>query len=609
MTRHLIQFITLISLLWSSSLCAEEIGFSASVNKRLLGPQEILSLSLTITGVQKVSTPQMPIIEGLNLVYGPSVSSQTQILNGEVRSKRVFEYGFSPTREGKIQIPSFEITIEDKKYQSEPVEIEVKQGAAATSTDSTDATSKQKVINLKDRIFVKLEVDKTEAVVNEQVILSFKLFRNIPADNLSYDPPVTQGFLEEPLGKQRGYRQIINGIEYEVIEIRKALFPLKSGILEIPAVRVQGTLLFQSQSKNRSKSSFDSFFNDPFSDSFFGRRYIRKPIELLSESVTINVKPLPEADRPDSFSSAVGDFSLDVTAKPQEVAVGDPITLTMVVSGEGNLQNIQSPKLKGDLEVFKMYEPESKTEITSRSEGIQGKKSFDLVLVPKEEVLETPVVEFSFFNPEIQDYETIQRGPFSLKVTPATTLLQPLQQPLLSEKKSVELLTKDIFYIKSEIGEEPLLKDLFNQRLKIIFVILSPLLFYLGALFIHFKREKLRLDPSLARYSQAGKQARQALKQVSTTMEAKQAFSLIEKVITDYLSSKTGLAQGAINHNELDSLLEKYTFSAEKIEEINQILKACELSQFAGETQEKNSIKEWLSRTKKWLDQAEKQFK
>ncbi len=588
---------------------AEEVQFTASVDKRALTTQDTLVLSLTISGTQKVGAPKLPPIEGLNLIYGPAVSSSTRIINGAVSTSRVFQYGFSPTKEGVVIIPGFQIGIKDKQYKSEPIELSVEKATAPTKGAASNGSAEQSTVNISDRIFVEFEADKTEVVLNEQIVLSFRIYFNIPVDGLNYEPPVTQGFLEEPLGKQRSYRKIVKGVEYQVVEIQKALFPLKAGSLEIPAVKAQATLLFKSQAKKRSSSSVDGFFSDPFSDSFFGKRYVRRPVELTADPIKIQVNPLPEEGKPEDFSGAVGDFAIKVSAQPQELSVGDPVTFTMTVTGKGNLKNIQAPTLKGDLDKFKLYEPESKTNILSRQNGIRGEKIFEVVLVPKEEVALTPSVEFSYFNPDLLEYETLKRGPFSLTVNPATTLISQTTSLPLSQKKSVELLSQDIFYIKTNagglkpIGQVEYKKPVFMAGLTL------PVVFYLGFLLWVRQREKSLLNPEKVRFSQAGRIARQQLKGAKSIKEDKETMALIEKALVDYLASKTKQSQGAINVNEVNVLLAEKGFSEEEVIQIKTILNACELARFSGGIGQGAQKEELIAQANKWLDRAEKVFK
>lgn len=598
----------------AASVQAEEIQFTASVNKRVLSMQDRLVLVLTVSGATKnISMPPFQPIEGFNLLYGPSVGTQTQIINGVVSSKRIYEYGLSPVKEGIFEIPAYEVTVEGKTYQTEPVQIEVKKGAPPTEQvqpgDQPRALTQEE---LSQRLFVELTTDKKEAVVNEQVVLTFRFYRNLAVDGLSYEPSATKGFLEESLGEQRNTRQIINGIEYEVIELKKALFPVTAGTLEISPARLACNILIKAPSKQRrNRSLFDDFFDDPFSDSFFGGRYVRRPVKLVSDPVQIQVSPLPEAGKPQTFSGAVGKFDFAAEAKPKEVAAGDPITLTMTVTGMGNLQSIKSPVLAEDLTQFKIYEPESKTEILSRKEGIIGKKVFEVVLVPKEEdITEIPQIEFTFYDPEKKQYLTLRKGPIPIQVSPPQKSIQMISSPGSSvDKKAVELLEKDIFYIKDKLGKLAGPHRRFYRHPLFYAGTGLPVIIYLVLFLLYQRSEKLRLDPKYARSTFAAREAKLLLKQAKAAKTEKEVCSLVEKAILHYLADKLGLQAGSILVPDLKNLLEDQGMEETGIKEVQGIIENAELGRFAGGAGIQMETSELISDAESWIAGAEKSLK
>ena len=100
-------------------------------------------------------------------------------------------------------------------------------------------------------------------------------------------------------------------------------------------------------------------------------------MERSTEPVKLVIKPLPVIDRPDDFTGAVGKYTMDVLAKPTKVKVGDPITLTINIRGEGNIQTIGEPLLDSEsMKDFKAYDFEAKVTITDRGYGIKGEKLF-----------------------------------------------------------------------------------------------------------------------------------------------------------------------------------------------------------------------------------------
>ena len=502
-------------MLFSFVAHAEEIDFTASVNKRVLSTQETLVLTLVVSGAKNVSTPTIEPLVGFNLLYGPSLGSQTQIINGVVNTKRIFEYGFSPSRSGTFMIPSYEVSANGRIFKTDPIQVEVKKAVAETKRPQGKTTPQGlSEEELAERIFVELVTDKDEVVVNEQVILTFRFYRNIAIDGLKYQPSATKGFLEEDLGKQRNFRKVINGIEYEVVELKKALFPVTSGVLEISPAKLQCNILFKVPSRRRRTGDvFDSFFDDAFSDSLFGGRYSRYPVSLNSNPISLTVKPLPELGKPVPFSGAVGEYGFSVEVKPSEVAAGDPVTLTMKVTGVGNLKNIKAPTFKGNVDSFKIYEPESKTNILNRQKRIYGEKTFEIVLVPKEEdVQEIPAIEFNYFNPDQSQYRVLSKGPFPLKVLPPQNLIQLMEPTLTVNKEGVQLLVKDIFYIKTSLGNVAEVKPRYFKQPQFYISLSLPALLYFCVLLWSRRQERLRVDTAYARSTQAASQAKQLLK-------------------------------------------------------------------------------------------------
>lgn len=83
-----------------------------------------------------------------------------------------------------------------------------------------------------------------------------------------------------------------------------------------------------------------------------------RPVSVMAEATGIQVLPLPEQGRPASFSGAVGTFTVSATAKPVNVAVGDPITVTLAItdqSGASNLESLQPPALAADAALAKEF--------------------------------------------------------------------------------------------------------------------------------------------------------------------------------------------------------------------------------------------------------------
>lgn len=143
--------------------------------------------------------------------------------------------------------------------------------------------------------------------------------------------------------------------------------------------------------------------------SLIGYTWAESAYDLPAAAFALDVKPLPETGRPEAFSDAVGQFFFDVTVTPGDVAVGDLVTVTMSVRGQGYLDAVTAPRLSPGRH-FRAYDPRA----LPASHG--NERRFEQILVPQStNAVAVPEVSFIFFNPESHAYQAITRGPFPLK--------------------------------------------------------------------------------------------------------------------------------------------------------------------------------------------------
>ena len=202
----------------------------------------------------------------------------------------------------------------------------------------------------------------------------------------------------KPIEKQ----QEIDGRIYNVVIFQTAFSAAKSGTLEIPPASMES----QIQLPGRGPSGMDDFFGG-----FFGNMMSSGDIRqttVPTQSAKLDVKPLPKEGRPDDFSGAIGQFSLEASAAPKQAAAGDPISLNVTVSGRGNFDAMGSPVLL-EADGWRTYPPGAKFEASpSDPIGFNGEKRFEYMLVAREDQSKTPVAQLSFFDPSLEKYVTIK---------------------------------------------------------------------------------------------------------------------------------------------------------------------------------------------------------
>ncbi|MCF6155122.1 MAG: protein BatD [Candidatus Brocadia sp.] len=552
---------------------AQDILLTATVDQNVITLNDQLELTLTIHGTQDTLPPSFPSIDGFTLLYGPQISAQTKIVNGDVSVSKGYTYVLQPAAKGKFTIGPSAVEYKGKVYSSQPIKVEVVDTPRSSGSQAPD---------IDKLVFVELSTDKIEAYIYEQVVLSFKLYfqKGLPITDIDYVAPGTKNFMEEKLGDQRQYEEIRDGIIYNVLELRTALFPMVSGELTISPAKLKCNLIIQ-QRRDRRNTPPDSFFGDAFFDDFFGREQKRHPIERTTGSIALKVKSLPEQGKPKDFKGAVGTYHMEVSTRAQQVKVGDPITLSVSVYGEGNIQTINEPVLVLNNENdFKLYPAEFTTQITNREELIRGRKVFSKVIEPQKTDLKfTPAIAFSFFDPRAGQYKTITKEPIPIVVEKGEqevpiqlTLSHDRVQPV---KQQVQILTQDILPIMANLSSlqnqgNPIYKNPF-----IIACLSIPAITVIASFFITKNKERLQTDIGYARNKRAHAAAKKRLEGAQSILHQNlptEFYSYLSKSISDYLADKLNISTASATEDKVGILLKQRGVGDDTIEEISRCI-------------------------------------
>ncbi len=506
MRRKSIILVIAAVLLCPVRVRAQAVEFEATVDRTVIPLDGQLTYTLTVRGARDAQ-PALPDIDGFE-VLGRSESTHFSLVNNLTQVIKSVGHTLIPLRVGEFTIPAAKLVSGGKTYYSKPISVKVVGDKTAVPAQPPAGKLQPKAGKPQPqppsqppapeeapsapRLFVQTRVDKQEAYINEQITLTFQLFRNrIQIDGLNYTPPPTVRFIEEGLGAQREYQKVVGGSLYDVIELSKAVFPISSGELTIGPAELKGNILVPTQRRRRG------FFDD-----FFMGSYERKPFSLTSKPITLKVKPLPEEGRPDGFRGGVGSFRLEISAQPLTVKVGEPITVTTKISGAGNLDSVSPPAIRiGDR--FKTYVPEVATKRSVSAGKIGGEKVFKQVIVPLEAgKSEVPAVSFSYFDPEAGKYRTAKKAPIPITVEAAPAednlaLVEALGSA--GSKERIRLLQKDILYIKDSPGNLRRAGRPFYRNPLYRAGHLAALVLLLAVWVVQARRERLRSDVTYAR--------------------------------------------------------------------------------------------------------------
>ncbi|MDV5120665.1 MAG: BatD family protein [Candidatus Scalindua sp.] len=600
----IIIFIFMLNLV--STAYAKEIKVVISVDKTVVEAGSHFRMTIGVQGAFDTEVPQITPPENFILMYGPSVSTQTSIVNNVVAIFRGFTYSFSPTETGIFELGPATLEYKGKVYTSNSVKIEVvKRTPFEGDVDPDKERSKR--IDINKRIFVELETDKKEAYIYEQIVESFKLFfqKGLPIDDLDYVAASTKSFLAEKLGEERRYEEVRDGILYNVIELRTALFPLVSGNIEIPPAKFNCNIIIRQQG-----------YRNSIFDEFSGRGGQKYPVERSTDSAKLKIKPLPESDKPDNFAGTVGRFTMDVLAKPTEVKVGDPITLSINIRGKGNIQTIGEPVLApGDEKDFKIYPAETDTTITDRGDGIRGEKLFSKVVEPQHENIDMiPAISFSYFDPELEKYMTITHNPIPIVVEHSEVEI-PIRFSLEDAEKvkgQVKILTKDILPIMSDLYS---FKNqgfaIYNRPSFLAFIFLTPILVVIACVYVQRHRELLQTDVGYARKRRALSRAKKQLSNARRLVQLdnpSEFYSTLAKTVMEHIADKLNLAPASITSDNISGILENRGVSHDVIKELKECLESCDYGRFSASQHSKDQMVRTLDTAEEFIMHLEKQL-
>ena len=144
-------------------------------------------------------------------------------------------------------------------------------------------------------------------------------------------------------------------------------------------------------------------------------------IYTIAEAVTVTVRTPPAAGRPATFLGATGAaFHIETSLDTQICQTGDPVTLTIDITGQGPAHRILAPRpaTLAPLETEFRIQPEP-----TKTESITGGRRFSYMLRPRRPgTREIPPLEIAYFDLASRSYRTATSDPLPIRVNPGQEL-------------------------------------------------------------------------------------------------------------------------------------------------------------------------------------------
>ncbi len=378
-------------------LLAQKISVNTtSINTDTDGHFELV---YTVEGENiKINNLQPPDFSDFDILDRGQTSNQS-IFNmfGNRQAKFVykFTYVLHARKAGTTVIPPMELPLgRGKSVKSKPVRVSAKQGKKKN----------KQVIPDEELAFIRVLPDTVPRYQGEQLVVVFRLYSRFkqPSEEL-LAPPLFPGFYAQAVTLNNSFRGIekVNGKDYYTYDFAMyALFAQRSGKMTIDPMETKITI-FQPQ---------------------FGYQAKYSPRELIikTKPVDVEIKPLPQVNKPPTFNGSTGQYKLNVTADKREVEANGSLTMTVTIEGTGHVKLIYPPILDDGNGFYDIMEPNVKdVKLEWRDEKVYSIRRFVYTIIPSAEGRRPfPKVSFSYFDYETEEYKTLNSQGTMLTILP-----------------------------------------------------------------------------------------------------------------------------------------------------------------------------------------------
>lgn len=519
-----------------------------------------------------------PNVGGCKLLYGPSVSQMSSFssVNGKNTSSSSESYTMTYRAEkaGKYTVGAASVNVGGKTYTTKPFTLEVlppdKSASGGNQSQSVqvydvDTQTPDKSVGKND-VFVRIILSKSKAYEQEGILCTIKLYTKY---NIQQFMPTLQpsfdGFISQELPITSSINRIenYNGENYMVADLKQCiLFPQRSGTLTITSGNYDLTVI---QYQTVRSGMFGMMMRTP----------VEKEIKVSSNKATINIVPLPEP-KPADFCGAVGTFSVSTRMLNDNLKTNEAGTLRLTINGNGNLKNIQTPKIAFPSQ-FDVYDPQTTVDANPSGDHLTGTVTIDYAFVPQYVgKFEIPATSFSYFDPVKNKYERISINGYELDVAKGSSSSSSAPAGLTQRKDIIHIKTGDLSLANGHI--------MFVNTWWYLLWYIVPLVIFCTILFYYRKLIKERANVALMKTKRANKVANKRLKNARQLMSKNKHDAFFEEMLRalwGYFSDKLTISVSELNRDNIFLELSKYGVTENVCNDIIGLLDDCEFARYA----------------------------
>ena len=543
-----------------------QVTFEAKVSKRRLGLNERLRVDFEMNENGDNFNP--PSFSNFQVVSGPQQAVSRSWVNGVQSFSKTYTYFLTPKIKGKVTIGQAIVTIGGEIYKTTPVEIEVTNSVKKPNDPNN-------VDNIVDgNIHLVTEVSKSAPYLNEGITVIYKLyFRNpISVSDVSEIESPSYGDFWSHLIKigraEINMRGSYKGEPYNEVIWRKAvLYPQKTGKLVLEPLTLNLSLSIPSNRRD-----------------LFGRRIMTQTQKTITTGEkVIAVKDLPQNNKPENFSGAVGQFDFDVILNKDLLKASESFQAKIKVKGKGNLKlfNLPNINVPNTLEV---YEPEHDEKVKITISGMQGTIEDNYTIVPQfQGKYPIPPIQFSYFDPKSKSYKILKSQDLIVDVFEGPTAVNTNQNlKSITPKTSIPVSDNAFRYIKLETKFESIDKKSFWRSQLFWTLVIFPV-FILSLSFL-LKRIFYGGNEDVTKQKQ--RRAEQLTKKYLSSAkkhfdDQAQFYEVLERALHNYLKAKLKIETTELSKSKIKNLLHQNSVDKKTALEYVEVIESCERARYS----------------------------
>ncbi len=329
-------------------LCAGHAGaaeLQAWVDRMHIDITDTVRLAVRYSGNPGNDQPDFDAILGADFeILGTRTEQQYSIVNGRSSASLTWWVTLEPKHVGRIEIPA----IDFGGGRSRPIVITVSPQNPALQRE------------IEAQAFFETTVSAERIPVQAQLLYVIRLYysTNVQLFGEMPAPPDLPNAIVQPLGNARPSETVRDGRRFSVIEQRYAIFPQRTGNIDLPPVHVIGSAWIHGQ---------------------------RKRIEIRSTAHRVEV-----VSPPGNYPATVPwlpAHDLEIieawSETPPHLEVGKTLTRTILVTARGQLASMLPDRIALAPDALRHYPDPAQNQETPSADGMVATRTFSAAVVPE----------------------------------------------------------------------------------------------------------------------------------------------------------------------------------------------------------------------------------